>query len=164
MRSESWFLPGAPSRSLGNEGDEVTCRPSYGRAPAQLVALLARHREAQARDRAIAGELWHEGGWVFASATGQPVHPSTDYHQWKALLRKAGVRAGRLHDARHSAATALLVLGVPERTVMSIMGWSSTSMAARYQHVTDPIRRTVADRLDGLLWDDQGDDPELRTR
>ena len=31
--------------------------------------------------------------------------------------------------------------------VMSIMGWSSTSMAARYQHVTDPIRarsRTVS--------------------
>jgi len=48
----------------------------------------------------------------------------------------------------------LLVLGVPERTVMGIMGWSSTSMAARYQHVTDPIRRDVARRLGGLLWDE----------
>jgi integrase len=46
----------------------------------------------------------------------------------------------------------LYVLGVPERTVMSVMGWSSTSMAARYQHVTDPIRREVADRVGGLLW------------
>ena len=59
---------------------------------------------------------------------------------------------GRLHDARHTAATVLLVLGVPERTVMGIMGWSSTAMAARYQHVTDPIRRDVADRIGGLLW------------
>ena len=59
---------------------------------------------------------------------------------------------GRLHDARHTAATVLLVLGVPERTVMSVMGWSSTAMAARYQHVTDPIRRDVADRIGGLLW------------
>lgn len=32
------------------------------------------------------------------------------------------------------------------------MGWSSTAMAARYQHVTDPIRRSVADQVDGLLW------------
>lgn len=48
--------------------------------------------------------------------------------------------------------TVLLVLGVPERTVMSVMGWSSTAMAARYQHVTDPIRRDVARRVDGLLW------------
>jgi integrase len=46
----------------------------------------------------------------------------------------------------------LLVLGAPERTVMSVMGWSSTAMAARYQHVTDPIRRDVADRIGGLLW------------
>ena len=46
----------------------------------------------------------------------------------------------------------LLVLGVPERTVMGVMGWSSTSMAARYQHVTDPIRRDVAARMGDLLW------------
>ncbi len=38
---------------------------------------------------------------------------------------------------------------------MGIMGWSSTAMAARYQHVTDPIRRTVADQVGGLLWADQ---------
>ena len=35
---------------------------------------------------------------------------------------------------------------------MGIMGWSSTTMAARYQHVTDPIRRTVAAQVGGLLW------------
>jgi hypothetical protein len=66
-------------------------------------------------------------------------------------LEVAGVREGRLHDARHTAATVLLVLGVPQRTVMDVMGWSSTAMAARYQHVTDPIRR-LASRVGGLLW------------
>ena len=79
-------------------------------------------------------------------SAGQPLSLNSDYREWKALLRAAGVPDGRLHDARHTAATVLLVLGVPERTVMSVMGWSSTSMAARYQHVTDPIRRDVADR------------------
>lgn len=92
------------------------------------------------------------GRLVFATETGRPLNPNTDYHAWKALLKRAGVREGRLHDARHTAATVLLVLGVPERTVMSVMGWSSTSMAARYQHVTDPIRREVANRIGGLLW------------
>jgi integrase len=93
----------------------------------------------------------------FTSASGRPLNPNSDYHRWKALLKAAGVRDGRLHDARHTAATVLLVLGVPERTVMGVMGWSSTSMAARYQHVTDPIRRTVAAQIDGLLWaDDRG--------
>ncbi len=65
---------------------------------------------------------------------------------------EAGVREGRLHDARHTAATVLLVLGVPERTVMGIMGWSSTAMAAPYQHMTGPIRRAVATQVGGLLW------------
>ena len=78
--------------------------------------------------------------------------PSTDYHEWKRLLKAAGVRNGRLHDARHTAATVLLILGVPERTVMSIMGWSTTAMAARYQHVVDSIRTAVAEQVDGLLW------------
>jgi hypothetical protein len=35
---------------------------------------------------------------------------------------------------------------------MSIMWWSSTAMAARYQHVTDPIRRDVARRVGNLIW------------
>jgi integrase len=49
----------------------------------------------------------------------------------------------------------LLLLGVPERVVMSVMGWSSTSMTKRYQQVTEAIRRQVADRLDGLLWESE---------
>ena len=123
--------------------------------PGPLAQLLVEHRAQQAVDRERARQLWRESGWVFTSATGEPLNLNSDYHRWKALLRAAGVRDGRLHDARHTAATVLLVLGVPERTVMGIMGWSSTAMAARYQHVTDPIRRTVADQVGGLLWANQ---------
>ncbi|MFE4953160.1 hypothetical protein ACFRCW_03385, partial [Streptomyces sp. NPDC056653] len=56
---------------------------------------------------------------------GEPLVPSTDYDVWKRLLADAKVRDGRLHDARHTAATVLLILGVPERVVMQIMGRSS---------------------------------------
>jgi integrase len=78
---------------------------------------------------------------LLVTPTGGPVNPDTDYHEWKALLRAAGFRDGRLHDARHTAATVLLILGVPERAVMGVMGWSSSGMAARYQHVTKPAHR-----------------------
>jgi integrase len=46
--------------------------------------------------------------------------------------------------------------------VMGIMGWSSTSMAARYQHVTDPIRRQVAGQVGGLLWADEGTGSDVK--
>jgi integrase len=144
-----------PDRLRANE-DRAATKSFAGRRviglPEPLVELLRAHRATQGLERLAARQLWLDGDWVFANEVGQPISPSTDYHAWKALLRKAGVREGRLHDARHTAATVLLVLGVPERTVMDVMGWSSTAMAARYQHVTDPIRREVAARVGGLLW------------
>ncbi len=73
--------------------------------PPQLVALLRAHRAEQERERALARQLWHEEGWVFSTQTGQPINPRTDFTEWKRLLKEAGLREGRLHDARHTAAT-----------------------------------------------------------
>ncbi len=120
--------------------------------PDELVTILRRHREVQNAERALAGSLWQEGGWVFANETGHLLNPNTDYHEWKALLRSVGLRDARLHDARHTAATTLLLLGVPDRIVMGIMGWSS-DMRRRYQHVTDPMLRDTADKVGRLLWE-----------
>jgi hypothetical protein len=44
------------------------------------------------------------------------------------------------------------VLRQPTPTVMSLMGWSSESMAVRYQHVTDALRSQVASQLGDLIW------------
>jgi integrase len=56
-----------------------------------------------------------------------------------------------LHDARHTAATTLL-LGVQERAVMDVMGWSNAAMVKRYAHVTARLRRDIAARLNAVLW------------
>ncbi|TWP51531.1 site-specific integrase [Lentzea tibetensis] len=132
--------------------------------PDELVTLLEQHRATQGRERQRAAQLWTESGYVFTTPTGGPLNPRTDYTEWKRLLKAAGVPDGRLHDARHTAATVLLLLGVAERTVMGIMGWSNTAMAAKYQHITAAIRRDVAQRVGGLLWrpaeaaDESGDE------
>jgi integrase len=82
-----------------------------------------------------------------------PLNLNTDHHEWKALLDDARLRDGRLHDARHTAGTVLLLLQVPTPTAMSIMGWSSPAMTKRYQHVLDAIRKDVASQIGGLLWE-----------
>jgi integrase len=88
-----------------------------------------------------------------------------DYDECKALLRAAGVKEARLPDARHSAATMPLVLNVPSRMVMDLMGWSQLRMTQRYQHVPDQLRRDVADKLGHLLWStDDGDHPRPSQR
>ncbi|SCK12599.1 site-specific integrase [Streptomyces sp. WMMB 322] len=123
--------------------------------PPQLVELLRRHEVRQETERASADTDWHDEGWLFATKTGRGTSTRVDYDEWKELLRDAKVRDGRLHDARHTAATVLLILGVPERAVMGLMGWSSTSMAARYQHMVDSVRNNIAEQVNGLLWEQE---------
>jgi hypothetical protein len=53
----------------------------------------------------------------------------------------------------------LLVLKVPTRAVMDVMGWSQASMATRYQHVPVEVLTGIADQVSGFLWK-APDDPE----
>ncbi len=123
--------------------------------PEELLKLLKRHKEEQERERVLARDLWVEKGYVFTSPTGEPLNPNTDFHRWKDLLKAAKVRDGRLHDARHTAATVLLILGVPEAVVDRIMGWEpgkSARMRRRYQHLTGQVLQQTAAKVGDLLW------------
>ncbi|MCF3143506.1 tyrosine-type recombinase/integrase [Streptomyces platensis] len=123
--------------------------------PQELLRLLKRHKEGQERELALARDLWVEKGYVFTSPTGEPLNPNTDFHRWKDLLKAAKVRDGRLHDARHTAATVLLLLGVPDTVVDRIMGWEpgkSARMRSRYQHLTSPVLQQTAAKVGALIW------------
>jgi hypothetical protein len=56
------------------------------------------------------------------------------------------------YDARRTAATTLLLLGVPERAVTNVMGGRMPPWSGGYAHVTAPLRRDIADRLNAFLW------------
>ncbi|MET8982065.1 site-specific integrase [Streptomyces sp. NPDC004539] len=123
--------------------------------PGPLVAMLRAHAEIQKRERQAAGDLWTESDYVFTKPLGGPLSPNTDYHDWKRLLDDAGVRDARLHDARHTAATVLMLLGVPDRVIDQIMGWepgTSVSMRARYLHVPDAMLKDVARKIAEAIW------------
>lgn len=120
--------------------------------PSPLVQVLDRHRREQEQEREKAGNMWREEGWVFTNRLGGPLHPRVDHDTWKELLSQADVRDARLHDARHTAATMLLLLGVPSRAVMDVMGWSEASMTKRYQHVTPEVTSSIAERVGELFW------------
>lgn len=138
--------------------------------PAALVAALRTHRARQAAERLREGPSWM--GWssqvphgvgkakpvdlVFPTRIGTPTSREEDWRAWKGLLRSAGVRDSRLHDARHTAATILLVQGIDPRVAMSIMGWSNMGMAARYQHVVPALRDHAAERVGSYLWGSNG--------
>ncbi len=81
------------------------------------------------------------------SRSGLPIYTKADWKAWRSLLAEAKVPVGRIHDGRHTAATTMLLLDVPQRVVMEILGWSQISMLQRYQHVLDEMHKDVADKL-----------------
>lgn len=54
----------------------------------------------------------------------------------------------------------LLVLKVPTRAVMDVMGWSHASMTGRYQHVPAEVLTSIAEQMGGLLWRTTANDSE----
>ena len=121
--------------------------------PAPLLSALQSHRASQARERLAAGQMWQDTGHVFATEAGGPIDPRADHRAWKALLRSAGVRDARLHDARHTAATLMLSQGVPARVAMEILGHSQIALTLdTYSHVMPAVARDATERVASALW------------
>ena len=121
--------------------------------PPQMTEALRGHRAAQVAERLAAGSLWEDHGLVFCQVNGRPLDPSKDHQAWRSLLAAAGVRSAKLHDARHTAATLLLMQGVKARVVMEILGHSQIGLTlGTYSHVMPELARDAADRMGEALW------------
>lgn len=88
---------------------------------------------------------------VFVRLDGLPRDPSQDFREWKAILAASGLPDVKLHSARHTTATLLYELGVPETTRMAILGHSSATVTAGYTHVADALTHDAMGRLGTLL-------------
>lgn len=133
-----------------------TPKSAAGKRVLPLVGPLKGFLEAQLRaqygERQAARDEWQENDLVFATEFGQPIDPRRHSADWHRLLVTAGVREARLHDARHTAATLMLVQGVDDRTVMSLFGWTDLSMVRRYAHVVDEMKTAAAVAVNEALF------------
>ena len=162
--------PPCDQKHAGKCPDRIRINPERGETksdashrtigmPDELTRLLRAHRLSQDVARTEAGDRWVDGDWMFTSMFGEPLSNIGDYRRWKALTKTAGVRDARLHDARHTAATTLLLLGVSERAVIDIMGWSTGKMTIVYQHVTEGVRKDVAGKVGSYIWGENSTSP-----
>jgi integrase len=118
-----------------------------------LASDLRVYRLQQAEQRLAAANVWEDRSFVFSQPNGRPIDARRDWLDWKALLKAAGVRDARLHDARHTAATLLLQQSVPARVVMEILGHSQISLTlGTYSHVVPELAHEAAERIGDALW------------
>ena len=103
---------------------------------AETIAQFSEHRKAQIIERMAMGELWQETGYIFTQENGLPLYPNTVSDLYKKLIKKAGLRYNRLHDARHTHATELLRAGEPLHVVAHRLGHRDAMVTATiYAHV-----------------------------
>ena len=64
------------------------------------------------------------------------------------LVRSLGIKNLTFHDLRHDTASTLTMAGVPQRTIMAILGHRDPRMTLRYQHLSPEHLRDAARVLD----------------
>ena len=85
--------------------------------------------------RAELGEEADTCPWILPNpATGQPFN--SIYHSWNTARQSVGLGDVRVHDLRHSFASALVNRGATLFDVQKLLGHSSPQMTERYAHLT----------------------------
>lgn len=120
--------------------------------PPPVLDLLREHRKRQSAERLRAGDAWTDHDLVFTTRHGGPIERTEDWRSWKNILRQAGVRDARVHDARHTAATLLIAQGVHIRVVQEVLGHTRVTTTERYTHVATLQMKDASERMSEALW------------
>jgi integrase len=120
------------------------------------AASLREHRARQAEERLIVGPGWQDSGLVFTWGDGRPLHPERFSRWFERLAREAGLPKIRLHDVRHSYATAALAAGVPAKVVSERLGHANIAITMdTYSHVLPGMDERAASVVARLILDDE---------
>jgi hypothetical protein len=118
---------GRTSKSAGRQsGGGWRAETARGRRTIALdpatIAALRQHRKRLAEERLLAGPSYVDSGLVFTMPDGSPIHPNRFSLWFRTRARAANLPTIRLHDMRHSYATAGLAAGVPPKVMSERLG------------------------------------------
>lgn len=78
-----------------------------------------------------------------------PIQPNTLSRRFDALLKSEGLPHIGLHNLRHTNASVMLAMGVPDKYAMALGGWSTdATMKQVYQHTMQSELQAAATRRD----------------
>jgi integrase len=113
-----------------------------------LIGVLKRASSRYAQERLALGAAHADSGYVAINEAGKAYTPDTLTRIWHKLIKAAGVRPIRLHDARHSCGTALHLRGVPMAVIAKWLGHADAATTARiYTHSQDDALRAASKTL-----------------
>lgn len=122
-------------------------------AAPSIMALLKRHRAAQAQQKLLAGSAWkNRDDLVFTDALGTHLTKPTVYREFKRVAAAIGRPDARFHDLRHSYAVAALRSGDDVKTVQGNLGHATAAFTLDvYGHVTMQMKQESAARMEAFI-------------
>ncbi|TAK14481.1 MAG: site-specific integrase [Anaerolineae bacterium] len=114
------------------------------------IRLLGEHRNQQELESKRPS--WQENGLIFPSNKGTPADQRNLNRIFKELLKHAGLPEIRFHDLRHTAATLMLLNGIPLMVVSRRLGHSKPSVTLDiYGHYLPGMQKEAATLMDELV-------------
>jgi integrase len=93
-----------------------------------------------------------DSGFAFTNPDGTPIHPQRFSDWFQQHCRKAGLPRIRLHDVRHSYATAGLTAGVPVKVMSARLGHANTQITMDfYMHALPHMDQEAADKVAAVI-------------
>jgi integrase len=112
--------------------------------PDHMVAALRTARAIQAADRLALGEDYEASGYVVVDEVGVALSPHALTSRRARMLKAAGLRHIRFHDARHTCGTLMHLQDVPIAVISAWLGHASKAFTmATYVH-SQPEALTLA--------------------
>jgi integrase len=116
------------------------------------VAALRQHRKRQTEERLAAGPHYAVSDLTLTMPGGTPIHPNRFSLWFRRHVREAGLPAIRLHDMRHSYATAGLAAGVPPKVMSERLGHATVAFTLNtYTSALPALDKSAADIVAGLI-------------
>lgn len=123
--AEAWIKPSAHTK-----------QKRLHRVPLSKVAMDVLRRASELRDT----------DHIFSGVDGGPL---TDIKKtFQAVCRDADITGLRIHDLRHSYASALVSRGTSLPIIGGLLGHTQVSTTARYSHLADDAMRQATNLLD----------------
>jgi len=89
---------------------------------------------------------------LFVWPNGRPLHPDTITSLFHTLCKAAGLPRIRLHDVRHSYASAALKAGIPPKVISERLGHSTAAFTMQtYTHVIPGMDEAAANAVAALI-------------
>jgi integrase len=123
-----WTKPGATTKQ---KTDHVVPLSAPAR---QLLAELHKARD--------------DSGYLFPGRLG---HRREIKDSWASICKTAGIKGLRVHDLRHSFASALAGAGFSLPIIGALLGHTQPSTTSRYAHLQDDPLRVATERAGAIL-------------